>query len=750
MIKNRLRDARQYIPLICLLLSFSCQKSREAKDSVDILENFAVLSTCIETSNIDFDKDAAASFLICGWAKPQDDFVMGVFPSSSLFFYSFDSSQDKECRIVCSPAPNLVKGQMSPFLNEEPLENINLRAGMHFYKLTLPAALLRVGKNRLRFEYSSTELGSENQIQPAIMVRALSIYSRFKGRESFFDLQKKGSLIQYSGSAFTSAHAFNRPVQLQLKYSYQGDVQASIIYESENGTKENHPLPKDQSEIELAIPVINHVPFKLDFIASGTDPRGAVVWKQIILQPVQKDTAEPAADATSPSLLATSAYDKTARPDIIVYIIDALRSDHLGCYGYSLPTSPYIDAFAEENTLFTHAYANSSWTRPSGATILTGLLPKHHKTMLVEHKLPPDVITLPEILKNHGYYTVAFNTNGNVGKGFGFDQGFDEFHIYADDIKTETVHVRSDVVNRDIFTFLQEYRKRSDRKPLFLWIWSTDPHDPYTPHESVSQTLGIEQFETLDKSYWRLAPFCEKREESDFTWPSLSAMEYLRTLYDQEILFNDLTFGQLLDQLKQNGIYDNSLILFTADHGEEFLDHNWFGHGKTLYNEQLRIPLIIKSDAINKGRFNDNVQLADIVPTMLDILGIDTPYALDGASLIGKTALKGRPIFAEEAHSGNYLRSLIIGKDKFIFNLASTKYLHIPWRVVYPQELYELEQDPGERKNLFDKMEILSAFMKHELADAYSRQPSGLDVEAETTELTEKQKEHLRGLGYIK
>ena len=227
-------------------------------------------------------------------------------------------------------------------------------------------------------------------------------------------------------------------------------------------------------------------------------------------------------------------------------------------------------------------------------------------------------------------------------------------------------------------------------------------------------------------------------------------MEYLRTLYDQEILFNDLTFGQLLDQLKQNGIYDNSLILFTADHGEEFLDHNWFGHGKTLYNEQLRIPLIIKSDAINKGRFNDNVQLADIVPTILDILGINTPYALDGASLIGKTALKGRPIFAEEAHSGNYLRSLIIGKDKFIFNLASTKYLHIPWRVVYPQELYELEQDPGERKNLFDKMEILSAFMKHELADAYSRQPSGLDVEAETTELTEKQKEHLRGLGYIK
>ena len=128
----------------------------------------------------------------------------------------------------------------------------------------------------------------------------------------------------------------------------------------------------------------------------------------------------------------------------------------------------------------------------------------------------------------------------------------------------------------------------------------------------------------------------------------------------------------------------------------------------------------------------------------------DTPYTLDGTSLIGKTELKKRPIFAEEAHSGNYLRSLIIGKDKFIFNLTNTKYLHIPWRIVYPQELYSLQQDPGERNNLFDKNEILSAFMQQKLANAYSRQPSGLDVEAETTELTEKQKEHLRGLGYIK
>ena len=318
--------------------------------------------------------------------------------------------------------------------------------------------------------------------------------------------------------------------------------------------------------------------------------------------------------------------------NLIIVTVDTLRADHLGTYGYHKDTTPNIDKLAKKGILFSNAYSQSSWTKPSTATLLTGLMPKKHRADTWSSVLKSDRILLSEILKKNGYNTSAFVTNALVEENNGFNQGYDFFTYIKQNESSKEKYAYSDELNDEIEKYLKTIRdnknnrnniENGEMKKQFLYIHYTDPHAPYLPKEEV--------FSKENKIEFNLTTFNRIHEYER----EMFSQEMINS-YDDEIRFNDKSIGELIDILKKYDIYKNSIIIITSDHGEEFFEHQQLGHGKTLYEEQLRIPLIFHL-ANRKGIvFNELMNHVDVVPSVLYFLDIKNGYKFDGRNIFNK------------------------------------------------------------------------------------------------------------------
>ena len=288
----------------------------------------------------------------------------------------------------------------------------------------------------------------------------------------------------------------------------------------------------------------------------------------------------------------------------MVYLIDTLRADHMGCYGYPRDTSPNLDRLAREGVLFERAYAPSSWTRATVGSLFTGLLPPGHGAQRRDQALRGDVPTLAEMLREQGYATAAFISNPNVLPVFGFGRGFDE----VVDVESRSRETRADGVHSAVFEYLD--RPRDPSTPLFLYIHTRDPHTPYEP----------------------LPPY-DTRFRPEPAW---SHYEKTKALYDGEIAYNDAEIPNLLDRLEQEGIASNALMAFVSDHGEEFFEHGSWEHGQTLYEEQLAVPLIMTfPGGVHAGsRVERPARITDLMATIADVVGTAAPEGTGAESLL--------------------------------------------------------------------------------------------------------------------
>lgn len=417
------------------------------------------------------------------------------------------------------------------------------------------------------------------------------------------------------------------------------------------------------------------------------------------------------------------------RPNIIVYLIDTLRADHLSSYGYSKST-PRIDALAADGTLFEHALAQASWTKPATASILTGLHPRAHTANQREDALPAEVRMVPEELKALGYETAALVVNANVSAPFGFDRGFDTFELllHEDGI----LGARGDqLVDRAV----EWLGSRRSQEPFFLYLHTTDPHDPYATTGFHTDGFGSVAFmESLEEGRATLSP---------------GELARLVDLYDEDVAFADAQLGRFVDALKAHGLYEDALIVLLSDHGEEFDDHGRWRHGKTLYHEQLRVPLIIKwPTGVGAGeRIGELAQHVDIVPTLLDYVGGPRNPAMQGRSLwplvAGEPSLVTPPLPSVATSyllvDGREIESVVLGDHKLI------RYLDYD-RDVAPYQLFDLGSDAAETANVARENARLAAFLTDYLRHA-SPQPAALPTPAAIDENVERQ---LRALGYVR
>jgi arylsulfatase A-like enzyme len=340
---------------------------------------------------------------------------------------------------------------------------------------------------------------------------------------------------------------------------------------------------------------------------------------------------------------------------VILIVIDTLRADHMSCYGYPRNTCPEIDALAKKGILFKNMLANTSWTRPGTASILTGLYPKNHRANTRDDNLAEEINLISEILSKNGYSSYAAVANGNCGAEVGFNQGYQTFTRCrkTKQIDKLNIHVRSDKVNTFVFDIIDNLSSKSNN---FLYIHYVDPHAPYIPKEKVfSKSNQIVFAHSLFKSRKIYNMSSEKREP---------VIKEMINAYDDEVLFNDKMVGNLIQKLKEKKMYSNSIIVITSDHGEEFFEHGRLSHGLTLFEEQLRVPLIICLPNNMNREINHLANQIDIMPTILSLLNIPIPKNIDGIDLFNSRPRQDS--HAELNLDGNLLNSIQTQKDKWI------------------------------------------------------------------------------------
>ena len=425
------------------------------------------------------------------------------------------------------------------------------------------------------------------------------------------------------------------------------------------------------------------------------------------------------------------------RPNVLIYVIDALRADHLGCYGYPRPTSPAIDAFAAQATLFENAFAQSSWTKSTMGSVFSGMGPSRHGANSATDILPEEIETLAERVGKLGWQTAGFITNGVVSSLFGFNQGFDTYVRLGEDNTSPEIHKLSDQLNLEISRW---FEGRDSERPFFLYVHASDPHAPYYPREPYRDRFaaGLEPEIGLHDRVTALTQGRDPVEDD--------TADNLMSLYDGEIAFNDASFAALIRILENKDVLDSTLVILMSDHGEEFYDHARWEHGLTLYSEQLHIPLIIRfpGGSWQGVTVPDTVQQIDILPTVLDVVGVDLPAGLEGRSLTRLAARPGQqgappPVISvlDKVEIRN-VESIVWGRYKLIHYL------------VYDQprpelELYDLTVDPGETRNLATEEPILVGYLKTLLSAA--REDRG--YEALDAQLDDEMRAQLEVLGYL-
>lgn len=434
------------------------------------------------------------------------------------------------------------------------------------------------------------------------------------------------------------------------------------------------------------------------------------------------------------------------RPNIIVYMVDTLRADELGAYGAQVTQTPFLDKFAGESEVFERASAPAPSTRASIASFITGVPPSVHGVESGLHALSESTRALqrlPELLQAQGYYTGALVANPNVDPVFGFTDGFDKYLGLYRQPDTPKPPSSLDLIYTAPM-MVAEVRKfiasvPADR-PFFLFVLSIDPHGPYTP-PAPFDSMYDERAAGGEAGTMKNLMRVDRRLEAG----QPAAMTLARALYRGEISYADQAFGEFTAWIGEQGLAEQTVIAFTSDHGEAFGAKGNRGHGKTIYQETVHVPLIIRYPDRGAGgrRYGESVDLLDLSTTLARISGASPPGYWPGRDLRG--ALSPRPVFTMSHQPGHAHTSATVGNYKLIENeLAGSA------------QLFDLDSDPSEQQPLtgpahqaaLDELTKKLGQFREASAELRSMMMRGqLDMKAE--EIPESIREQLESLGYM-
>jgi arylsulfatase len=417
---------------------------------------------------------------------------------------------------------------------------------------------------------------------------------------------------------------------------------------------------------------------------------------------------------------------RTAPRHLLLVSIDALRADRVGAYGYARPTTPFLDELARRGRLFEHAFVATHGTTPSHTTMLSGLYQETHGVGLdgidggvVRSAIPDDVPLVQELLRAHGHFTIGVTEGGNAGGAFGFGRGFDRFHDRSRNVRQGSERLLADV-RRQLAV--------EPERPIFAFLHTYQVHSPYRSPLSARRLMGLADGERGPGNDFLL----RHAHQAHRLPPGM--LRRLSDLYDASLRHTDDTLRELFRGLEEAGFLRGALVVVTADHGEELGEHGGLLHRDLLYDELLRVPLVIAGPGVPAGRVEALASGVDVAPTLLAWAGVPPPSGLPGLSLAGAAPPERPAVYAQYAHR------------RFAVRTARWKLIESAEGRI---ELYDLRNDPGEREEVSARhpeerqrlQAALAAWRKRvQPGDRGAGAPVALDAEREA---------ELRALGYL-
>ena len=443
-------------------------------------------------------------------------------------------------------------------------------------------------------------------------------------------------------------------------------------------------------------------------------------------------------------------------PDIIFILIDTLRADRVGAFGNHRGLTPFLDSLAARGVVFQHTYAQSSWTSPSIASLLTSRFVSQHGVVSPFSVLQAAEDTFPEALQRFGYMTAGFVANDLMSSEFGMAQGYDHYEAFATR-PSDTglpMPVRATVLNEAALGWLgaNAAKVRESRRPYFVYLHYMEPHSPYAPSpEAMEHVLGS-------------PPWPDVKEVNDTFFMSMKdpveprALQRIEDTYDAQLLTLDRQLAQFFAALEGRGLLEHAAIVVMADHGEEFKEHGLISHGNTLFNEVTHVPLVVVPPWHRSRRDVWRVaSVIDVAPTVLELAGADRPAPFEGQSLraeLGDASWGGTVLrwlrtprsrdagaaLSELPHSivtpyRRHSRALVHGDEKLVEDVDGT------------DVFFELATDPGERAPGQLPAERQKAL--RDVRDALTARTERNRFGEKRHELDQETRDRLRALGYI-
>jgi arylsulfatase A-like enzyme len=654
-------------------------------------------------------------------------------------------------------------------LNGTPVEGFRMNDVRHRYRIGLPAAAQRPGDNRLRFVFAATASPAEADPRSRDERQlAAAFYTLVTGPSSDASLEdllgrdaprpfavgdEEGvpgvtllgpAVVRFALRLPPSAELRFTPELLPAARAAAGTASFRVTVEGISGGEReawarvidpNTKAPGEQA-VRLAGRAGDIVRIGLA-VGAGSSHRfawGRFVAPRILgeggadpLRPVPLKAAE---DARAEGL-----RKALAGANVLLVLLDAGRAQSFGVYGYGRPTTPEIDRIAAEGVVFERVYTPAVYTLGAMSSLWTSQYPdRHHSAVSFSARLPKDRLTLAELLTGQGIHTAGFVANAVAGRGFGFDRGFVEFHEVF-----RTLGSRGDVFRKALPPWLAANRDRR----FFAYLHFREPHFPYDPEPPFDTMFGPDG--PIPKAARRDFAFFTDVNQGRRPFGE-AEREHLVRLFDGSLAFADREVGALRGALEAEGLWDKTVVIVTADHGEELFERGWIGHNVHLYEPSVRVPLIVR---FPKGagpagkRVAALTDLLDVAPTIADVFGVrgrgGSDREFQGRSLLpvaegapGKPAVLSRTVW-----------------DRPRYALRDERYKYLYYTQTGEEWLYDLESDPGETRDVGPHQPLRAAYYRQALhawtLELARRGPAA----SEQAELSREQCENLKALGYV-
>jgi arylsulfatase A-like enzyme len=656
-------------------------------------------------------------------------------------------------------------------LNGKPVGQLTLNDERYRYRVALPAEAQRLGENRLGFLFAATGSPSASDPKNADQRQlAAAFYSLTVGRAgdaALEDLMGRDAPRPFSVTEVQGALSLTLVGPSLIRFALRLPPAAELRF-----TPDLHPGARAAA---------GAASFKVTFEDPEQGGKEEVIWSRVIsardpkggevvvsLPGTEGDIVRlglqvgpaPAERFTwgvwgAPRVLGRGEADpRSAKPpsreeggrgdalrgslagrNVLLVILDAARAREFGAYGYPRPTTPEIDRIASEGTVFENAFTPAAYTLGAMASVWTSQYPdRHHSEVSFSARLPRDRLTLAELLSAQGIFTAGFVANAVAGAAFGFDRGFSEFHEVFRDLGSG-----AEVFRRAVPPFLAAHRGSR----FFAYLHFREPHFPYDPPPPFDTRFGsegpiphqvrrdIRWITDINQGRRGLAP--EERH-------------HLVRLYDGNLAFADQEVGALRKALEAEGLWERTVVIVAADHGEGLWEHGWIGHNVQVYDESVRVPLIVRFPGgrdLHGRRIPAFVDLLDLAPTIADLFGVlgrgGSEQAFQGRSLLPVLeGAPGKPLVLSRSVWDRPRYALRDPRFAFLYDTRSGE-----------EALYEREADPGETRDIGAEQPVRAAYYRQELHHWIVRLGQRRAAGAEAVKPTREQCDNLNSIGYV-